>query len=214
MFGDTFIEDEVKQAASLWIRYARWIKIGGSIALVAVVLGWGAHIYFQKPVGPVGQAVEAAATNDLKSFTEEKIPTAPLKAYSGKPAKQKLNLPVADTENPNFIVFKPIEIPADGRRHRVTSGVDTETGEEKKFDEVLKAPFIAFSTKGDATLAGGLDASGNHVALVQVRQEGLRIMGDISVGVLAQVLQTQGSGTAAIGLDSSAMVFVGYNWGR
>ena len=214
-----FAEDEVRNLRAklksrrgvfLWL-VMHW----QSLAIGAAVLffsAWLWHWYSQKPEASVGVAVVATEAPALKHApVEYVIPKKPMKVRTGEKLKKKLNLSEVNIKNPDWTVAAASTLPPSEHERDVITGLNTTTG-ELETDVVTKPlPWIAFTTKGDVMLAGGVNASGEQAGMVQVRQGVLRIK-DVTLGVVGTVSHANnGAGGHS---DAAGMFAAWYGYGR
>lgn len=180
----------------------------GQLLRLAVAFGLGVGIALwlgQVPLAPVGEAVVARPSPELKGVATETIPCAPVQAYAA-PAKKKLALPAAVQDNPNQHVTASVKLQADLYPHRITSVLDIETGKTTTYDQRLALPWLALDTSGEAGISYG-QRGGDRVVRLEARQSVADIKA-VRIGAVASFDQPISGGR------SDAYIGVGawYRW--
>ena len=214
-----FAEDEVRnlrmklksRSAFLWLAaYWQPLAIGAAVLFFSA---WLWHWYTQKPQAPVGVSMPAIVAPEVKGLPAVGIEVkAPLKVYAGSvKTKKKLKLPDVIVQDESKSVIASSKVEADDHDHTITTVINTATGESETLDRRDPLPLIAFTTRGDVMIAGGLNTSGDQVGMVQARQGLLRIK-DVTLGLVGQVSHVNnGVGGHS---DAAGMAAIWYGWGR
>ena len=215
-----FAEDEVrnlraklksKRGIFLWL-ISHWqpLAIGGAVLFSSACL-W--HLYSQAPEATVGVSIPATMAPEIKSLPMVGVEIKkPVKVYAGgAKTKKKLKLPDVIVQDESKSVITSSKVEADDHAHTITTVINAETGESETLDRRDPLPWISFTTKGDAMLAGGVNASGEQAGMVQVRQGILRIK-NVTLGVVGTVSHANnGIGGHS---DVAGMFAAWYGYGR
>lgn len=144
----------------------------GLVIFVAIFL-----LYQNRPAptaGPNETAVVAQVAPQLKlAPTIEVVTKKPIKGYAA-PIKSKLRLPDEVIADQNQTVIAASRVRATDRPQTVTTVLDSETGETKTYVKQEPLPWLAFNTRGDLGIYGGIK-NGQPTARLQVRQELLQV---------------------------------------
>lgn len=159
--------------------------------VAALLLGAAAYaaVWYNKlPAMPTGVALPAAPASELKRETTTPLKVGAVKVFRPE-VKKKLGLSEAVQKDSELHVVSSVTTPSDGRRHTVSTLLDTRTGEFTTLDKPVPPPWLEVSTRRHfGAYIGAMN--GEQAVAVTARQEVLRIRGlnveGIAIGMVSQ----------------------------
>jgi hypothetical protein len=172
------------------------IRLGVEVLAVLLLLGWAWNMYNKAPV-VVGESIVSAPTSlVVKAGTEDTPIAVPIKTVrGGAKLKAKLHLPNVIQIDDMKKVLDSVDVPEDGRKHRVTAVIDTDTGKTNTYVEAMPLDWFRFRTNGSIGAYAGVSDLG-ETARLQAKQTLFSIKA-LDFGAIASVDQAFGSSTGA-----------------